>query len=327
MRTSLLFLTLTFASPALLNCAGPDGAAVLWQVPGKITISDWTWGPGGEARAPKPPFEFIEEDLNGTNPKVKVKDAKGDRWTVKFGGENHSDVFASRLLFATGYVSQPSYFVAAGVVSGVHGLKRAKPFFNRNGAFAYARFKLHESKKVTKVEGLEWSWTANPFVGTHELNGLKILLMLMSNWDAKDSRDGAGSNTAVYSKPGPRGDQLYYAFDDWGATLGKWGGFFSRDKWNADGFSRQTREFALCADGSTIRWGYRGKHYKDVTSGISLDDVRWLLTYLSGVTDAQLRAGLQASGATASQVDAYTQSIRGRIVQLQRLSEPMTTSR
>jgi hypothetical protein len=48
----------------------------------------------------------------GTNPKIKVRDAEGDRWTVKFGGENHSDVFASRVLNALGYTAEPSYFVA-----------------------------------------------------------------------------------------------------------------------------------------------------------------------------------------------------------------------
>jgi hypothetical protein len=164
-------------------------------------------------------------------------------------------------------------------------------------------------------------------VGTRELNGLKILLMLMSNWDAKDSRDGAGSNTAIYAKAGPDGDRLYYAFDDWGATLGKWGGFFSRDKWNADGYSEQTRNFARTVDGETIRWGYRGKHAKDVTSGIHIDDARWLLTYLSGVTDEELRAGLQASGATAPETDTYARNIRERIGQLQHLSDSARSSR
>lgn len=324
MRTPLLLISIALATPAHLNCADAKNGAVLWKQPANITIDDWTWGPGGQARAPKAPFEFVEEDFNGTNPKVKVRDAKGDRWIVKFGGEDHSDVFASRMLFAMGYVAQPSYYVASGVVSGLHDLRRAKPFFNKNGEFSYARFKLHEGKKVAKVEGLEWSWTDNPFVGTHELNGLKILLMLMSNWDAKDSRDGAGSNTAVYSKPGPQGEQLYYAFDDWGATLGKWGGFFSRDKWNAAGFSRQTPRFTQGTDGQTIRWGYRGKHGKDVTSGIDTADVRWLLTNLSRVTDAELRAGLQASGATPSDTDAYARSIRDRIAQLQRLAQPQS---
>jgi hypothetical protein len=153
------------------------------------------------------------------------------------------------------------------------------------------------------------------------------LLMLMSNWDARDSRDGARSNTVVYSKPGPHGDQLYYTLDDWCATLGRWGGFFSRNEWNADGFRQQTRDFARSTDGRTIRWGYRGKHWKDVTSGINIEDVRWLLTYLAGVTDAELRAGLQASGATAPEIDTYSRSIRDRIVQLQRLSESMPASR
>lgn len=305
----------------VLPCAASDNKALLWQQPGEITVADWTWGPGGEARAPQGPFVFVEEDLNGTNPKIKVRDTKGEHWIVKFGGEDHSDVFAARFLFAMGYAVEPTYFVRSGVITGVHGLKRAKVFVGKQGEFAYARLKLHQSKKVTRVEGLDWSWTNNPFLGTHELNGLKILMMLLSNWDAKDSRDRKGSNTAVYAKSGPGGDQLIYSFDDWGATLGKWGGFFSRDKWNTDGFTQQTRAFASISNGQTIRWGYHGKHGKDITSGIRIEDVRWLLAYLSTVTDEELRAGLQASGASAPQIDAYTQSIRERISQLQRLCE------
>ena len=69
-----------------------------------------------------------------------------------------------------------------------------------------------------------------------------------------------------------------------------------------------------------IEWGYRGKHGKDITSGISADDIRWLLTYLAGVTDEDLRAGLQASGASNSAIDVYTRCLRERIAQLQRVS-------
>lgn len=318
---------LWFLLAAVLPCAAADTKALLWQEPGKITVADWIWGPGGEARAPQGPFTFLEEDFNGTNAKLKVRDAKGDQWIVKFGGENHSDVFAARLLFAMGYMAEPSYFVRSGVITGVHGLKRAKLFVGKQGEFAYARFKLHQSKKVTRIEGLDWSWINNPFVGTHELNGLKILMMLLSNWDAKDSRDRKGSNTAVYSTPGQDGKQLFYAFDDWGATLGKWGGFFARDKWDVDGFSRQTRSFVSREEGDTIRWGYRGKHVRDVTSGIRIEDVRWLLTGLSAVSDEELRAGLQASGATPREIDTYTRSIRYRIAQLQGLCDGATATR
>jgi hypothetical protein len=317
MRNNWFFISLALAA---LPCAASDSAHVLWQAPGAITVHDWTWGPGGEVRAPKPPFEFLEEDHNGTNPKIKVRDAKGDQWVVKFGGENHADVFSSRLLFALGYVTEPSYYVAGGVISGAHDLRRAKPFIAKDGSFAYARFKLRDHKMLAQAKDESWSWNANPFIGSRELNGLKIVLMLTSNWDAKDARDGKGGNTSVYSKPGTA--SLYYAFDDWGATMGKWGGFFKRDKWNPDGFRAQTRAFARAMPDQTIQWGYHGKHGKDITSGIGAEDVQWLLTYLSRVTDEQLRAGLRASGASGSAIDTYTRCLRERIEQLQRLSAP-----
>ena len=309
---------------AAIPAAAADANALLWHAPAEITVSEFTWGPGGESHAPKPPFQFLEEDLAGTNPKLKVSDALGQKWTVKFGGEIHSEVFAARLLFALGYEAQPSYFVRSGVITGAHGLKRAKPFIGKNGEFAYARFKLHQSKKSSRVDGMDWSWTSNPFVGTRELNGLKVLMMLVSNWDAKDSRDRKGSNTAVYSDSG---NQLYYAFDDWGATFGKWGGFFSRDKWDADGYRAQSQRFIRGADGETIRWGYIGKHGKDLTRGIRVVDVRWLLTYLSPVTNDELRAGLRASGATPGNIEIYVQSIRDRITQLEKLTGAGTATR
>ncbi len=297
------------------------GQAVLWQAPGNITVNDWIWGAGGQARAPKPPYEFVDEDLHGTNPKVRVRDAKGDRWIVKFGGENHGDVFASRLLYALGYLTQPSYYVASGTIAGVHDLKRAKAFVARDGSFRSARFKLHDHKTLASVDGTAWSWNDNPFAGTPQLSGLKILMMLTSNWDAKDARDGAGGNTSIYSKPGPNASQRLYAFDDWGATMGKSGGFFTRDKWDPAGYEAETRNFVRTTPGGAIQWGYRGKHDPDIVSDISVVDVRWLMTYLSRVSDEELRAGLRASGATEAEIGIYTRAIRERIAQLQQVAD------
>lgn len=302
-------------------CAGSDRKAILWQVPGDITLHDWIWGPGGETRAPKPPFDFIEEDFKGTNPKIKVRDTKGDQWIVKFGEESHGDVFAARLLYALGYVAKPSYFVSSGIIEGSHDLRRAKPFITRDGTFTCARFKLDDHKMFAHVVGKTWSWVNNPFLGTQELNGLKILIMLTSNWDTKDARDGEGSNTAVYSKPGSTPGELYYVSEDWGASMGKWGGFFERDKWDPAGYQQESKDYARVSPSGTIEWGYRGKHVKDITSGISGGDIRWLLIYLSRVTDEQLRAGLRSSGAAESDIEIYTTSIRERIAQLQSIAE------
>ena len=36
-----------------------------------------------------------------------------------------------------------------------------------------------------------WAWADNPFIGTKQLAGLKIVNMLLSNWDTKDRRDVA----------------------------------------------------------------------------------------------------------------------------------------
>ena len=101
--------------------------------------------------------------------------------------------------------------------------------------------------------------------------------------------------------------------------MGKWGGFFDRDKWNPAGYEAQTKNFVRLALDGRIIWGYRGKHDPDIREGIPVDDVRWLLTYLTPVTDEELRAGLRASGATETEIEIYTRSIRERIAQLQRL--------
>jgi hypothetical protein len=269
---------------AVSTCFGSDPKAVLWQAPGEMTLRDWIWGSGGQARGPKPHFLFADEDRKGTNPKLRVRGANGNQWMVKFCGENHSDVFGSRLLHAMGYLTEPSYFVASGTVTGARDLHRAKPFLGKDGAFVYARLKLRDRQALIHVDGQTWSWTDNPFVGTRDLNGLKILLMLTSNWDAKDARDGDGSNTAVYAKPASP-EMHIYTFDDWGATMGRWGGFFKRDKWNAVGYQQQTKSFVKLSPAQTIEWGYRGKHQKDITSGVTTADVEWLLGMLSKVTD------------------------------------------
>jgi hypothetical protein len=108
-------------------------AQVLWKEPRPPTASDWTWGPGGQEMAPRPPFEFVKESLEGTNPKVEVRDAVRRLWTVKFGSEVHADTFAPRFLNALGYAAEPTFFVAGGSINGVHGLKRARRFISKDG--------------------------------------------------------------------------------------------------------------------------------------------------------------------------------------------------
>ncbi|HSB08578.1 MAG TPA: hypothetical protein VLM38_03640 [Blastocatellia bacterium] len=285
----------------------------LWHDPGAVESLDFVNGPGGKKHLPKPPFTFVEEDTGGTNPKVKVTDAAGQTWGVKWGSEIHSEVFASRLVWAAGYYVEAAYFVKSGKIAGVKHLSRAKKYVGSDGSFTNARFELKE-KGITKQTDTEsWRWDQNPFVGTRELNGLKIMIMLTSNWDPKDQRDSE-SNTAIYMKK--KTGEVTYVMSDWGATMGKWGGVFSREKWDCPGFSSQTRKFVTGVGGGLVKFGYDGKREQDMREGIRVSDVRWLLGYVGRITDAQIRAGLGASGATAEEIDCFTTSIRDRINQL-----------
>jgi hypothetical protein len=70
-----------------------------------------------------------------------------------------------------------------------------------------------------------------------------------------------------------------------------------------------------------VEWGFRGKHAADLTSGITLDDVRWLLPYLERITPEEIRVGLAASGATERQTACWASAIEARIRQLQRIAK------
>jgi len=169
-----------------------------------------------------------------------------------------------------------------------------------------------------------WSWNQNPFVGSAELGGLKILIMLTSNWDTKDARDGVGnSNTAIIHSD----SKTQYAVTDWGATFGRYGGFFHRNRWDWGGYRRQTASFVKMAKDGTLDWGYKGKHNQDITTGVGVAEVIWLDRYLSRITDEDLTAGFAASGAAQPVAREYTRLMRERIVQLQHVAESQGNKR
>jgi hypothetical protein len=286
---------------------------VLWHDPGAVESLDFTNGPGGAKNLPQPPFTFVEEDKGGTNPKIKITDASGKSWGVKWGSEVSGEVFSSRMVWAVGYHVEPSYFVPSGKIVGAKSLSRAKKYVQSDGSFKDARFELKEKGIDKATDKQSWRWDKNPFVGTRELNGLKIMVMLLSNWDPKDQTDSQ-SNTAIYTKRNT--GEVTYVMSDWGATMGKWGGVMSREKWDCDGFASQTKKFVTGSSGGTVKFGYEGKRASEMTTSIRVSDVQWLLGYIGRISDEQLRAGLQASGATPQEVACYTTALRDRINQL-----------
>jgi hypothetical protein len=322
----LIAITLTI-TPSLAGqkrkqpAAPPQVLNIVWKDPGAVETLDFVAGPGGRKKVPTPPFTFLEESLSGSNPKIRVKDAQGTTWHVKWGSEVNAEVFATRIAWAAGYFVDPAYFIPTGKIIAARGLKRAKKYVKSDGSFTDARFERHKNKDATVLEGEEgWLWEENPLVGTRELNGLKIIVMLTSNWDNKDRRDvGRGSNTAILEYRKRNRIERRYMITDWGASMGKWGGVLGREKWDPKGYEKQTEDFIKGVEHGTVEFGYSGQHSSDFKKGIRVSDVKWLLTYVGRITDGQLRNGLRASGATPEEVEIFTRSIRNRINQMRRL--------
>ncbi len=311
-----------------INRAGPRlilaSRHTIWRDPGEVSALDLVNGPGGRSGAPRPPFRFVEEHTTGSQPCVSVRDAAGRKWRVKWGNEVRSENFAVRLAWACGYFAETTYFVEEGEIVASVDLQRARTCVDEQGRFREARFELDDPDVRKLFEEHSWAWNDNPFVGTRELHGLKILVMLLSNWDTKDRRDVArGSNTAIFEERLSRWRrEARYLITDWGGSMGRWGGnIVTRGRWDPAGFAAQTPQFVTGVEDGLVLFGYVGQRTADMSSGIRVEDASWLYTYLSRVTDAQLKDALTASGASDEEVASFTTSLRDRIAQLGRVGE------
>jgi hypothetical protein len=314
-----------------IHRAGPRRIAatthVIWRDRGDIPRLDLTDGPGGPDAKPIAPFQFVEEHLTGSQPCVSIRDARGRRWRVKWGDEVRSENFAVRLVWACGYFAETTYFLASGRIEGASELQRAKGCIADDCRFESARFELDDPDVRKHFEEHSWAWNDNPFVGTPQLHGLKILTMLLSDWDTKDRRDVArGSNTAIFEhKVGRWRREARYLITDWGGSMGRWGSnIVTRGRWDPAGFEAQTPQFVVAVDDQAVRFGYTGQRTSDVAVGITVKDVQWLYARLGQLSDEQLRAALAASGAAPEETERFTRALRRRIDQLGSVSGAVT---
>jgi hypothetical protein len=291
---------------------------VLWQDPGEIAALDLAAGPGGEKGRPSPPYEFVEEHAGGSQPCVTVRDGRGRRWRVKWGDEVNSETFAVRIAWACGFFAETTHYVAEGVIDGAGPLRRAAPCIDQYGRFTAARFELDDPEVKKHFEEHSWAWNDNPFLGSRELQGLKIVTMLLSNWDTKDRRDVArGSNTAIFEQATPHGREARYLITDWGGSMGSWGAnIVTRGRWDAAAFAAQTPQFVSAVEEGVVKFGYTGQRTEDVGSGITVAAERWVCRYLGALTDAQVDAALRASGASDEEREQFRTALRARIDQL-----------
>lgn len=286
---------------------------VLWRDPGDIASRDVRYGPGSPERMPKGRLRFIQEEMGGAEPKFDVEDEQGVRWRVKVGWESKAETAATRLLWAVGYFADEDYYLPEASVEGMKELTRGQEFVSKGGLVRDARWERREGRKKLGT----WSWSKNPFVGTKELDGLRVMMALMNNWDIKSL------NNAIYDA----GTERRYVVSDIGATFGRTGNTFRRSKDNLEHYqkSRFVREttpehvdFVLASNPHPLNavifphWMELRKREK-VVKNIPREHARWIGQLLSQLSEEQIRDCFRSAGYSPEEVEGYTEVVQKRI--------------
>lgn len=337
-RTSMLLgLALLFASvfplaaqdqprQRLPQPSAPQPAGVLWSEPADIASRDLLYGSGGEADAPQGVMTFVKEDLAGSNPKFDVVDQEGTKWKVKLGVEASPETVASRLLWAVGYTTDEDYFVPELKVEGLPAhLQRGQQYVGQDGRVHHARLK-RISEGIKK--GGPWKWKQNPFRGTREFDGLRVMMAVMNNWDLKDS------NTSIRQDPSDP-SQATYAVSDLGASFGSNGLSWTQKRSKGNLHSYEGSRFITHVDDEYVDFGtpaapipievldlpdfvnrvrmrWIGRH-------ISRVHARWMGDLLAQLSPQQIRDAFRAGGYSPQQVEAFSRIVEQRIAELEQL--------
>jgi hypothetical protein len=303
--------------------------AVLWREPADITSQNLLLGPGGEVHQPRGTFTFVAEDLEGTNPKFVVQDQDGVKWKVKLGSEARPETAASRLVWAVGYFANEDFFVPDLQVASMSHLKRGNHLVSRDGTVHDVRLKryLEGEKKIGT-----WEWAQNPFVGSRELDGLRVLMAVINGWDLKDV------NNAVYLEKHGEDSQdaaLVYMISDLGASFGTTG--LNRthkiSKGNLQSYenSKFIKSVApeyvdfyvpsrpALIDIANPKAYMRRLHLEWIGKNIPRDHVKWLGRLMGQLTPEQIRDAFRAAQYSPREVDEFTEIVLGRIAELNKL--------
>ena len=306
------------------NLSSVETNSVLWSNPGSISTRNLFYGPGGKDDEPQGPISFVDEDRGGTSPKFNVRDRDGNKWKAKIGEEAQPETVATRLLWAVGFNTNENYFVTDLKVEGLPRLQRGNEFVKTAGEVHQVR--LQRSSQDEKKAGT-WDWRHNPFKGTREFNGLRVMMALISNWDLKRE------NNAIYLDK-DSGRRLYEV-SDVGASFGMAGKSYTDAlaKNNLEAY-RKTKFIAKVTPQyvdfnfpthppflyvfnlpffmGKIRTRWIGRH-------IPRQDAKWVGSLLSQLTSEQIHDAFRSAGYTTEQVNEYTEALQKRIGELSEL--------
>ncbi|MDQ3800598.1 MAG: hypothetical protein M3384_14205 [Acidobacteriota bacterium] len=281
----------------------PEGKPIMWE---RVNISrrDLFYGPGGRDMMPDlSRITFIKEEKGGHNKKYRIKDGAGKIWVAKLGREAQPETAAVRLMWALGYKTEINYLVPSLTIPG-------------KGTFRNVRLEA----RPDNIERLdEWKWKRNPFIGTKEFQGLKIMQVFLTNWDIVDVQN------KILQVDGRNGKELHYIISDLGATFGKLGNnnlpiiYRLGRKTGKPSAYIKTSLVREVKENGRVRLAYKGKNrwlFKD----IMVEDVDWLSRLLLQLSDKQIRDAFRAANYSPGDVNTLTQAVKNKITELSRVT-------
>jgi hypothetical protein len=294
----------------------------IWQDLGDLSSLNLFYGAGGQAHAPDAngKFTFVKEDDAGTSPKFIITDDQGVRWKVKLGQEPQSETAATRLLWAAGYFVDEDYYLSEFKVMNMPKLKRGGQFVSADGTVHKARLE-RKSKEIKNLS--TWSWFDNPFQGKRELNGLRVMMSLINNWDL------SSANNSIYLI----NDERRYVVSDLGACFGSTGNNFSRSKSSPKDYANS--KFIERSDPEIVDFSMHSRPFilsvvnvpnydartrmERIARHIPRGDAKWMGQRLSQLSEVQISDCFRAAGYTPAEITIYTQAVRKRIAELNAL--------
>ena len=308
--------------PAVESTEAKPG--ILWREPTDIASRNLFYGAGGEKDAPHTTYKFVKEDLEGSNPKFTVEDENGVKWKVKLGEEARPEVAASRFVWAVGYFTNEDYFVKDLRVENMPTLHRGRKFVAADGSFPNVRLKreLKHEKKIGT-----WKWSDDPFYGSRQYNGLRVMMALINNWDLKDE------NNAIYEEKDQ--PERLFMISDLGSSFGTSGPDWphAKAKGNLRSYehskfiARTKPEFVDFAEPSrpSYHWFlnppeyFRRRGLMWIGRDIPRTDAKWMGNLLGQLSPDQIRDAFRAAGFKPNEVEGFAAVVQNRIAALKAL--------
>jgi hypothetical protein len=281
------------------------GKPIMWE---SVDISqrDLFYGPGGQEMQPDlSRITFIKEEKNGHNKKYRIKDGAGRTWVAKLGREAQPETAAVRLLWALGYKTEINYLVPTITIPG-------------KGTFKNVRLEARPDE-IDRLD--EWKWKDNPFIGTNEFQGLKMMMVFFTNWDIVDVQN------KILAVDGTGEKQLHYIISDLGATFGRLGNNnlfvvyrLGRKTNNPEKYMEAS--FIDRVENGRIDLAYKGKN-RDLFNDVTVEQGRWLADLLLQLSDKQIKDAFRAANYSQEDIDQLAAGVKSRITTLDQATRPV----